>query len=368
MLEFLNLEPESFGLDINDSSFKIIKLKKRHGFLRPVSFNEKEIPQGIVNDGIIQDEDAFVKNLKEALSSVKGEKLKTKYVVCSLPEEKSFSQVIQMPKMEMEELKSAVPFEAENYIPLPANQMYLGFRKIISDADHLDHLDILIVAIEKTLVDSYLACLKKAGLMPLALEVETQSIARALIKSKTSLAPVALIDFGSDTTDFIVYSGRSVRFTSSISTSSEQVTKAISEELGISSKEAEHMKVKYGLESEGPSHRAKAVSKAVKPVLYELIAGIQKYLDYYSGHDFHEHLAKDNSKKNKIEKIILSGGGANLKGINKFLSEKISMPVEFGNPLINFPNIKKGVLPEFQKNYLSFATAIGLALRGYDNE
>jgi type IV pilus assembly protein PilM len=363
MLEFLSLEFESFGLDVNDSSIKIIKLKKKHGSLQPVSFVEKEIPMGVVSDGLIQDEDTFVKNLKEAMAKVNGEKLNTKYVVCSLPEEKSFSQVIKMPKMEMEELKSAVPFEAENYIPMPEDQMYLDFKKIIPITDHLDHQDILIVAVEKLLVDSYVSCLKKAGLIPLALEVETQSIARALIKNEISMAPLALVDFGGDTTDFIVYSGRSVRFTSSISISSEQVTKAISDDLGINAREAEHMKIKYGLESEGPSHRAKAVAKAVKPVLYELVSEIQKYIDFYADHDFHEHLDGSN-KKRKIEKIILSGGGASLKGIDKFLSEKISIPVEFGNPLINFPKINKKTLPELQKNILSFTTALGLALRG----
>ena len=211
MLKFLNLEPETFGLDINDTSLKIIKLKKRRGSLVPVSFNEKEIPNNIIKDGIIQNEDALVKNIKEALAGVKGEKLRTKYVVVSLPEEKSFSQVIQMPKMEEKDLKSAVPFEAENYIPLPAEQMYLDFKNIDPIVDHLDHLDVLIVAAEKTLVDSYVSVLKKSGLIPVVFEVETQAIARALIKDETSLSPVVLVDFGGDNTDFIVFSGHSIR-------------------------------------------------------------------------------------------------------------------------------------------------------------
>jgi type IV pilus assembly protein PilM len=369
MLEFLSLRPDTFGLDINDSSFKIIKLRKKHGFLQPVSFNEKGIAPGIVKDGIIKDEKAFIENLKEIMDTVRGEKLGTKYVVASLPEEKSFSQVIQMPKMDEKELMSAVGFEAENYIPLPSEKMYLDFKKIDPIVDHLDHLDVLIVAVEKTIVDSYVSCLKKSGLIPVTLEIETQSIVRTLVKDETSLTPIVLIDFGGDSTDFIVFSGHSIRFTSSISVSSQQVTEAISKELGITERQAEHMKIKYGLSSKKPAHRSKAVLKTIGPVLSELINEIQKYLEFYSGHDFHDHIPQKLGKKNNVEKIILSGGGANLKGLDEFLSKKLGIPVEFGDPWINFSDkFKKNIPFELQKKSLSYVTALGLALRKTDSE
>lgn len=364
MINFLTLKPEAFGLDINDSSLKIIKLKKKHGFLQPVSYNEKKIEPGIIKNGIIQDEDVFVKTIKEALSAVMGEKLKTKYVIASLPEEKSFSQVIQMPKMKKEELKSAVLFEAENYIPLPIDKVYLDFQVIDPVVDHLDHLDVFIIAVEKTIIDSYILCLEKAGLVPLAFEVETQAIARTLIKNETSSAPLVLIDFGGDNTDFIVFSGHSIRFTSSIPISSKQMTEAISEKLNIDLKEAEEMKIKYGLDGQKKDGRLDAASNAMTPVLEELITQIKSYLDFYSEHDSHEHF----SQKMGIEKIILSGGGVNLKGIEDFFSQKLNIPVELGNPWINFSEkLRKFELPEVQKKSLSFITSLGLALRGENN-
>lgn len=365
MFKFLNLKPETFGLDINDSSFKVIKIRKKRGFLQPVSYNEKKLASGIIKDGIIKDENAFVKNIKDMLAGVEGEKLRTKYVVASLPEEKTFSQVIQMPKMEKEELKSAVAFEAENYIPLPAGQMYLDFQVIDPIVDHLDHLDVLIVAIEKTIVDSYVSCLKKAGLIPLAFEAETQAISRALVKGEKSLVPLVLIDFGADSTDLIVFAGRSVRFTCSIPVSSQQITEAISEELGIGLKEAEKVKLKYGFRKEKSDSKSVAVSKITGSVLDKLVVEIKKYLDFYLDHDFHQHLPQ----KTAIEKVILSGGGADLKGIDEFLKLKLKIPVEFGNPWINFPSgLKKFALLEVQKKSLSFVTALGLALREPDPE
>src|SRR3989344_6746533 len=127
MLTFLNLQPEVFGIDVNDFSLRIVKLKKERGGFSIVSFNEIAIKPGIVKEGVIQDQEALAKSVMLACNSVKGRKLGTKYAVIALPEEKSFSQVIQMPAMTEKELASAVPFEAENYIPLTIDKVYLDF-------------------------------------------------------------------------------------------------------------------------------------------------------------------------------------------------------------------------------------------------
>ncbi len=188
MLQFLNLKPEIFGIDINDLSLKIVRLKKKRKGFSLVSFNEVDIKPGIVEEGVIKNEETLVKIIKSACKTVKGKKIGTKYVVASLPEEKSFSQVIQMPEMDKDELKSAVPFEAENYIPLPIDKVYLDFQAINLAKDGVnycdgDHCDLLIAATPKSIVDSYVSCLKKSGLVPYALEVESQAIARALVNN-----------------------------------------------------------------------------------------------------------------------------------------------------------------------------------------
>ena len=175
MLDFLNLQPEAFGLDVSTLSLKIAKLKKRGKGLSLVSFGEGDVSPGAIKEGDITDPEELAKNIKKSLGSVKGEKLKTNYVVASLPEKKAFFEVIQMPKLPKEDLRSAVIYEAENYIPMPIESMYLDFQVIspIRSQNHLDHLDVLVGAVPKDTVDPYLNCLKQAGLEPLALEVES---------------------------------------------------------------------------------------------------------------------------------------------------------------------------------------------------
>ena len=247
MIDMLTLKPEAFGIDISDLSLKIVKLKRKKNFFDLVSFGEMEIPANIISGGEIKDEKALAKIIKEALNNVNGEKLKTKYVIASLPEEKSFLQVIQLPKIKEEEVKKAIPFEAENYVPLPVDQVYLDFQMIPPWHENQEHLDVLIAALPKKTVDPYLSSLKEAGLKPLAFEIESQAIIRSLVKNNVSSLPVLVIDFGATRTGFIIFSGNSLRFTTSIPVSSRGFTEAISKNLEVDFISAEKLKRKYGL-------------------------------------------------------------------------------------------------------------------------
>jgi len=345
MIELLSLKPEAFGLDISDLSLRIAKLKKRGKFFSLVSWGEAKIKPGIIEHGEIKNEDVLSEIIKQALVKIKGERMKTKYLIASLPEKKAFLQVIEMPKMKREELKTSVPFEAENYIPLPIEKVYLDFQTVPC-SNQTDHLDVLIAALPKKTVDSYVSCLRKTGLIPMALEVESQSIARAVVKNEISPFTLLIIDFGKSTTSFIVFSGYSPRFTSSIPISSQKLTEAISKTLKLSLNEAEKLKIKHGLKDE------KGL-KAMTPLLIDLIGQAKKCIDYH------------HSYNGGIKKILLCGNGANLKGLSAFISSELKITVELANPWVNIlPSSLKEVPVLSFKESLGYTTALGLALRG----
>ena len=371
MFGILTLKPEAFGLDISDLSLKIIKLKKIKNGFDLASFGEEKIKPGIIKGGEIKDEKALSEVIKEALIKVKGEKLKTKYVVASLPEEKAFLQVIQMPRMSEEDLKSAVIYEAENYIPLPIEEVYLDSQVIQPVHNHLDHFDVLIAALPEKTVDPYLSVLKMARLEPVSLEIESLSISRALIKGGVATFPVLLIDLGATRTSFIIFSGHSLRFTSSIPVSSGNFTEIIAKALGVDLSEAEKLKIKYGLEekiqikikngTEKKTGRGK-IFEALIPPLVDLIQQIKRYLDYYQTHASHEHLPPNGKG---VSKILLCGGGANLKGLPELLSLELKIPVELGNPWVNILPESLKEVPELPlEKSLAFTTALGLAICG----
>jgi len=374
MLEFLTLKPETFGLDISDLSLKIIKLEKKGGVLALASVGEAPIEPGIVDKGKIKNEDALAALIKKALDNVKGKKLGTKYAVVSLPEEESFLQIIQMPIMEEEELKKAVFFEAENYIPFSLEEVYLDSQIIREMRNHSKYLDVLIAALPRRIIDPYVSCLKKAGLTPWAFEIESQAIVRALIKGGRSSFPVLLVDLGACRTSFIVFSGYSLTSTFSVAISSIGIGQAISDYFEIDREQADALKIKYGIgapidEKQGGGDKnieARKVFEALAPSLVVLVEEIKKYLSYYRTHVFQKYPSFGGGG---VRKIYLCGGGANLKGLPEFLSSKLKISVEKGNPWANIsirhleggPNLSLG-------ESLAYTTAFGLAQRGTDDE
>jgi len=359
MWNFLALEPEAFGLEISASSLKIVKLKRKKRGFSLASFGEQKVQQGMIENGEVKDEQLLVEAIKEGLKKVKGERIKTRYVVCSLPEEKSFLQIIQMPKIEEAELKKAVLYEAENYVPLPIEEVYIDSQIIPPVYNHLDHFDVLLVAFPKKIVDSYVACLKKAGLQPKVLELESLATARVLIKNEVVPYSLLIIDLGTLRTSIIIYSGYSLRFTTSISISYSGLVEAVRKEFAVSFSKAEKLLLKYGLVSK--KAEGKRVSKSLIPVLVDLVKQVKKYVDYYYSHAFHEHLPPN---ERGIKKIILCGRGAELKGVKDFLFGELEIPVELGNPWINILSSLSEKPPLTYSESLKYTTALGLALRG----
>ena len=363
-MEFLSLKKETFGMDISDLSIKIVKLKEKKGKYLLSSFSFQKIEKGIIEEGVIKDKEKLSFFIKEAIKKVKGEKIKTKYTVCCLPEEKAFLQVIKMPKMPDEDLKSAILFEVENYIPLPLDQVYLDWEKIpLSPLAQTQ--EILVSACPKELVDSYLDVLKKSNLEPVAFEIETMALVRVLIPEKERNSSILILDIGETRTTFAIFSKNSLRFTSTLPISGRLFTELISKNLNLEFSKAEKIKREFGLrevlelkfEATEKVFRTKKgkIFEALIPVLIDLLQQIKKTIAFFETHEMKK------TGGERIKKILICGGGANLKGLKEFLNFKLKIPVEFGNPFSNLIFLKPPPL-SFEK-MLSFSTAIGLAMR-----
>lgn len=388
-MELLSLKTAAFGLEITDFHLRVVDLKKKNGKTVLSALSCLEIAPGIVEAGEVKDGKKLAEAIRSCIKKAKGQKIEKKYVVVSLPDDKAFLQVIQMPKISEKDLRSAVSFEAENYIPMPLAKACFDYQAIPDSGANLDHLDILIIAFPKAMIEPYVDAIKEAGLIPIAFELESQAVARALVKDGFSEVPVLIINVGDAKTNLIVYAGYSLRISFSIPISNKYFINTISKSLGIATKEAEAIKIVYGIEkinsnvadtvqvekvAEVPKRKKnqavmekqekdqRAVFEALLPGIIDFTQQAEKYLNYYHTHASHEHLGKD---KRAVGKVVLCGSGANLKGLDQLMSLKLRLPVQKGDMFSN------GVLSEKEKKPVTpdgdasqFVTAFGLAMRG----
>jgi len=347
----------SFGLDLSDLSLKIVQLKEKKGSLTLSNFIKQDIPKGLIEGGKIKKEDELVKVLKKAFSKIKGESFKGARVVCNLPEEKVFIRIIQLPKMSDQEIAKAVTWEAEAHIPLSIDEVYLGWQVIEPIFEHIDHLDVLIAATPKTLVNQYLSFLNKSGLKPIALEPESLAVVRSLT-TNDDLTPSIIVDLGAVGTNFVIFSALAIRFTSHINISGQLFSQAIVKKLKVDQATANQLKIKVGLDLK--QKQGKEIATALDPIIKNLIKQIKEYITFY-----HEHATHVHGPNGAIGQVILCGGDSLLIGLPQILTNELGMPVKLGDSLINLKPIKNEPLSMTKKESFVYTTAIGLALRDF---
>lgn len=351
MFNLYNPQFDYFGLDISTLSLKLIYFKKKKGKYNLISFGSKNIPKGLIRDGQITDQEKLASIIKSAIKEVNGKPLKTKYVSCSLPEEKSFIRVLTMPEMTKEELENAVQWEAEANIPLPIENVYLNWQVVPSLVKN-NKMEVVIAASPKNLVDNYLGTLEKAGLFPVAMEMESIATIKSVIDFKKLERTRMIVDIGATRTSLIIFAEHAPRFTTNLPVFGQTFDEELMKKLKLKTiKQAEDVKLKNGF-----GQADKKVFSVMHSVGKELKSQIEKHINFCQ-----EELGLCQT----IEEIILVGGGAQIKGILPFMALNLKRKVVLGDPWVNIGLVdsKSKKIPSLSKlNAASYSTAIGLAM------
>src|SRR4030042_5494998 len=366
---------ETIGLDIGSHSIKLVGLKmtSKGPFLTCVGM--KEIPPNTDKEDV----NTFSEILKALVKEVG---LKTKKVNLTVSGSRVHIKRISILSLPKNELKEAVRWEIKAHLPFPVETARVDFH-ILDEyvEDNIKKLDLIVVACPKQLIDRTLSIAEKAGLQPTHLDVSPFALWNTLLawdrikKGET----VALIDMGSEKTGIYLIKDRSLQFSREVTPAGADVTKAIMEGIGsaggseLNYERAESIKRERGIPSEPyqetlrPFDKLRAqdalqqathttlskISFLVRPVLEKLAVEIGRSLDYY----------KSQFNEERIDRLLLTGGGANLKNIVSYLGKELQSPVEQFNPLRKILFDPKIVDAHFLDQIGSiFTIAAGLAL------
>lgn len=352
--KIFDLFPSSFGLDLSDLSIKALWLDRSGDGDTIASFGSVPLPLGSVVDGEIMNPEVVQSAVLRLLEKAGPKRIKTRKVICSLPETKAFLRVISLPKMDEDELKEAIKWEIEANIPLTLEQVYYDWEIMDLDlAQEKGKMSVLVVAVARGVVDQFQTVLEGAGLEVVGLETESIAQARSLLPEKDEKRTTLIVDIGDRRTSFLVSIGSTPCFTSSVPLSSQMITDAISKSMHLSFEEAEAVKIKHGL---GSLALKSPVLKAAQPVLENMAAEIEKSIDFYLN-----NLRYSAS----VDSIVLCGGGSNMHGLLPYMTRRLGRPVESGNPWVNV-RLGKRIPPIDRGKSVQYSTAIGLALRGLD--
>jgi type IV pilus assembly protein PilM len=339
------LEPEFFGLDVSDESIKYVEIIKTSKGDRVGKYGEKSIPVGIIESGKIKDS----LKLEEILTNLQKE-VGMKVARVSLPEEQVYIFKAKLEKSGLSNIREGIELILEEYVPIQAQDAVFDYE-ILSENEQ--SLEVLVSAIPKEVIDSYLSVFSNSMIVTPAFELEAQAIARAVIK-KNDLDTYMIVDFGQKRTGISVVSKGLVVFASTLDVGGVMLTNLIQKNFKITFEEAEKMKREYGLQRNLKN----------KDMFSVLLNGVSILRDEIAKHYLYWHTHKDEEGKDrpKIHKIILCGGDSNLIGFADYLSVTTKNDIEIANVWVNMSD-SKSYVPEitFEKS-LSYVAALGLAM------
>ncbi len=309
-----------FGLDIGYSSIKVMQIDWADKKPVIAAFGVGEFDSAAVKDGVIVDYDSIAKSILDLTSQKMTGEVTTNRVSFAIPTARTFSRFMKLPKLSNKEIEEAVHTEAEQYIPVPVDQLYMDFD-VIGRTDK--ELELFAVAVPKKIIDSYIMLSRLLGLEAVAMESTIAAAARLFLKTNMSDVPTILIDFGSISTDITIFD-KTLIVTGTIPGGGDIFSEKIASKLGVTKAEADVIKIKYGLDY---SKKQKEITEAVKPFLDQLLKEIQKMVRYYE---------ERYGAQRKISQVVTMGGGANMPGLNDYLTSALRLPVNMSDPWQHF--------------------------------
>ena len=344
---------ELAGVDIGTREIRVAQVKLAGAVPEVVAVGRFPTPPGVFTNGLRSEQLATA--LKQAVASA-GTPVEE--AVTAIGGGKVIIRHINLPVMPEKEVETAVRWEAERHIPVATDEMIL--RHVVLGevvAEETRQLHVLLVAAPLKTVREYYNLFQQAGLRLAAIDLQAFALWRVFVGSyKTPPSgTVAIMNIGATTTQFMVVREGRITLVRNIMVGGDAVTKALCDTCGVDFAVAQRMKEEEGEilaaleEVAATGEPAKVqIDFAIRAGMGELVREVRRSLSYYQS----QH------RESPVDRIILCGGGAKLKGIAAYLTEELGIPADMGLPGVRVQTGKPG------EGYdPSLALAIGLALR-----
>ena len=122
--------------------------------------------------------------------------------------------------------------------------------------------------------------------------------------------------------------------------------------LGVSFADAEKDKLRRGLQGGASTPEDLGAENVIRENIAALIDSIRNTLNFYAG----VHPG------NRVENIVLAGGGSRLTGLAPVFSRALGVPTSFGDPLASFSVAKKLRGSDLDRWALELAAPLGVAV------
>ena len=311
------------GLDVGSTAVKAIALgpRSRGEGLRPI------LGQSLAPLEAGQEADASGA-IRTAVSALH---VPVRTVNLSVSGQWVIMRILEMPKMKPAELKQALPFEAQRYLPFNIQDVVVDGALL--GPSEANKIWVLIVACKKELLERRIDWVKRAGLEVALIDVDAVALTNAFLTNgarREAESTRAIINVGAQLTNLVIVRGEIPYLVRDIPWGGEKLVRHVTEQMGL---EPEAVKQELGR-----SEPSAEVLNALKLSSEALVTELQLSFDYF-----------ENRFNKPPEELLVTGGLSQAAGFLEALKSHFSQAVVPWTPVQQLPG--------------QFAVAYGLALR-----
>jgi type IV pilus assembly protein PilM len=335
------------GLDIGSHQIKAIYLERKRGGWTVSAAGVTPTPPDSVSEGIVHEPDRVGESINALL---RERNIPPGDAVAAISGSTVTVRQIRMPNVPNNALPKAVKFEAAKYLP-SVQESAVEYAVLGKSGEPLQ-LDVLLVAAPNEMVNSRVAAMERAGLEPVAIDIEAFALLRSLSAAGFDLSePMAVLNMGAAFTDFHVLYDQSIALTRSIPMGGGMLTQAIVSAANVSVEEAEALKQQLNLQPAPPNFGARNAEfgademsdnpqseiqspqlevpppgldmamQVTMPFLDEILREVRRSLNFYQSQ------FSEGAPEASVTRLLLCGGAARMQGLAGFLEERLSVPV-----------------------------------------
>lgn len=309
------------GLDIGSTSVKVVALGPKKSGTRSI------VGQSLVPIETGQEADASGA-IKTAMAKLH---FPARTVNISVSGQWVIMRIIEMPIMKPNEIRQALPFEAQRYLPF-------SIQDVVIDGVVLGSIDatkmwVLIVACKKELIERRVDWVRRAGLEVNIIDVDALALANGFLASidgRRLEGTRSLINVGAQVTSLVIFQGETPYLVRDVPWGSDKLIRHVAEQTGLEA-EAVHKELVQG-------EASSALQSALRLASESMVTELQLSFDYF-----------ENRFGQPPDEILVSGGLGESAVFREALKSHLTQTITFWTPAQGLP--------------AQFAVAYGLAMR-----
>jgi len=196
-----------FSLEITDTAIKIFdgEILPKEIVTKKISLLEN-LPFSFFVQDTPETSQKFAEIIRKLVSDLKINKRKVNVII---PDVYTYSQILPMPYLNEKELISAIKYQADQFIPIPIEDINIDLE-IVHQNEKEKTLLVLVAAVSKKLSQKIEETLELAGLIPVFLENQLSAFGRfinkfSFILSQNLSSKIFFINLGQNSTSLYLF-------------------------------------------------------------------------------------------------------------------------------------------------------------------